>query len=123
MPKCVFCHAPALKVLFENEAAFVIEDINPVSPGHCLVVSRRHVGSVFDLTQQETCLLWELVKKARWWLDKKCNPDGYNIGINCGNAAGQTIAHLHVHLIPRYVGDIKNPVGGVRGVIPEKRIY
>ncbi len=82
-------------------------------------------GIFFDISENNSAIdeLWKLVDECKKIVDKEFNPDGYNIGINCGEAAGQTVMHLHIHLIPRYKGDIENPRGGVRGVIPVKRIY
>lgn len=119
--KCIFCNREEL--ILENELAWARYDKYPVSPGHLLIISRRHVQSIFDTTPEERQALSELMEEAKALLDKKYRPDGYNIGVNCGEAAGQTVMHLHIHLIPRYQGDIDNPRGGVRGVIPDKRIY
>lgn len=118
---CPFCKK--IKKIIENEKAFAIYDKYPVSKGHLLIITKRHVKSYFTTTHEEKKALDDLICKAKKLLDKKYNPDGFNIGINEGESAGQTVDHLHIHLIPRYKGDIKNPTGGVRGVIPEKRIY
>jgi diadenosine tetraphosphate (Ap4A) HIT family hydrolase len=118
---CVFC---AREDLFrENELAWLKYDKYPVSPGHMLIITKRHVPSFFDTTLEERKALNELLEEAKKLVDKEYNPDGYNIGINCGTTAGQSIMHLHIHLIPRYQGDVDNPLGGVRGVIPLKRAY
>jgi diadenosine tetraphosphate (Ap4A) HIT family hydrolase len=103
--------------------AFVVDDAFPVSPGHTLVVLRRHTADFFDLTREETASLLQLLWRARIRLDSSLKPSGYNIGVNVGQAAGQTVMHVHVHLIPRYVGDTPNPIGGVRNVIPGKGGY
>lgn len=87
------------------------------------IISKKHINNYFDADAQTKEQLWRLVDECKKIVDKKYNPDGYNIGINCGEAAGQTVMHLHIHLIPRYKGDIENPRGGIRGVIPDKRIY
>lgn len=121
MALCIFCNPE--KVILENSLALAIYDGYPVSTGHMLIISKRHVSNFFDTTSEERQALNALLNEAKRWLDEKHHPDGYNIGINCGESAGQTIMHLHIHLIPRYKGDIDNPRGGVRGVIPEKRIY
>jgi diadenosine tetraphosphate (Ap4A) HIT family hydrolase len=118
---CLFCQVE--EVVLENELAWARYDKFPVSPGHMLIITRRHVEDFFATTAEERWALNELLEAAKRMLDQNLRPDGYNIGINCGVAAGQTIMHLHIHLIPRYHGDIDNPRGGVRGVIPEKRIY
>lgn len=102
---------------------YVRHDGFPVAPGHLLIVTRRHVADYFDATTEEKAEILELLERARAWLRKKHSPDGYNIGVNCGSAAGQTVMHLHVHVIPRYRGDMEDPRGGVRGVIPAKQKY
>ena len=88
-----------------------------------LIVPKNHIATYFDSGAEDKKYLWELVEECKRYLDGRYSPDGYNVGINCGEAAGQTVMHLHIHLIPRYVGDIENPRGGVRGVIPDKRMY
>ena len=88
-----------------------------------LIIPRRHVEDFWAVTREERQALGDLLEDCKKHIDKLLRPDGYNIGINCGEAAGQTVMHLHVHLIPRYIGDIDNPRGGVRGVIPSRRIY
>jgi diadenosine tetraphosphate (Ap4A) HIT family hydrolase len=115
---CPFCSIPMERVIDSNELAFVIEDVFPVSHGHVLVVSRRHVASFFDLTNDEIVAIVALLSRARARLDQREQPGGYNVGINVGMVAGQTVMHLHVHLIPRRAGDVANPEGGVRNVIP-----
>ncbi len=103
--------------------AYARFDKYPVNPGHLLVLTRRHVAAYFEATAAEKSALFELVDAGKALLDERFQPAAYNIGINVGEAAGQTIAHLHVHLIPRYTGDMPNPRGGVRGVIPTKQQY
>ena len=98
-------------------------DKYPVSSGHMLIIPKRHVANFFDTTLEEKLAIFEIIDQCKRKLDEERSPDGYNIGINCGKAAGQTIFHVHVHLIPRYEGDLDNPQGGVRGVIPDKRVY
>jgi diadenosine tetraphosphate (Ap4A) HIT family hydrolase len=88
-----------------------------------LIIPRRHMEDLWSSTSKERQALGDLLEECKKHLDKMFAPAGYNIGINCGEAAGQTIFHLHIHLIPRYIGDIENPRGGVRGVIPSRRIY
>lgn len=109
--------------LLENSVGFVIYDKHPVSMGHCLVVPHRIYSNYFDSTVEEVNGLNELLFSAKAILDKDFSPDGYNIGINCGEHGGQTIPHVHIHLIPRYSGDVSDPTGGVRGVIPKNKIY
>jgi diadenosine tetraphosphate (Ap4A) HIT family hydrolase len=94
-----------------------------VSPGHALLITNRHMPTWFDATSQERTALMTAVDSAKAIIEKDHRPDGYNIGINCGPAAGQTIFHLHVHLIPRYSGDVTDPRGGVRRVISERANY
>ena len=95
----------------------------PVSMGHTLIIPKRHVGSFFEITDEERADLLVLLNKAKVVIQEEFNPDGYNIGINDGPAAGQTVPHLHLHLIPRYKGDRNDPRGGVRWIIPEKADY
>lgn len=118
---CPFCHRSS--EIIGNELGYATWDSYPVSPGHCLVVPRRHFASFFDATDAERVALLELVVGARAILEAEHRPDGYNIGVNVGEAAGQSVMHLHIHVIPRYRGDMENPRGGVRGVIPEKQKY
>ena len=106
-----------------NELAYSARDTYAVSPGHTLIIPRRHVASFFDLTPYEINACMELVNEERNALDEELKPDGYNIGVNVGPAAGQSILHAHIHLIPRYKGDVENPQGGVRHVLPEKAYY
>jgi len=109
--------------LFENEIGFVIYDGFPVSKGHCLIIPKRVYPDYFDSTEEELEGLNELIFRTKEYLDKKYKPTGYNIGINSGEDSGQTVFHLHIHLIPRYKGDVEDPRGGVRGVIPLKQKY
>ena len=120
---CVLCTLPGEKILGENEHAVWIPDAHPVSPGHSLIVAKRHIESFFEIPPVEREGILSLLDHARQQVNKKHAPAGYNIGINEGAAAGQTVLHLHIHLIPRYTGDRKNPRGGVRWVIPEKADY
>ena len=120
---CPFCTLPSARVIDENATAMVIRDGYPVSPGHTLLIPKRHTGSFFDLAEQERADLLALLDRAKRVLDAELQPQGYNIGINDGAAAGQTVPHLHVHLIPRFEGDLPDPRGGVRWVIPAKAKY
>ena len=120
---CPFCSLPASRVIGENEHALWMRDAYPVSPGHSLVVPKRHIASFFEATLPEREAILALVDEARACAEAELRPDGYNIGINDGAAAGQTVAHLHVHLIPRYAGDVPDPRGGLRWVIPGKADY
>lgn len=103
--------------------AVVIRDGFAISPGHTLVIPRRHVASFFDLTIEERSEIFSHLDHAKADLDEERLPDGYNIGINDGAAAGQTVLHVHIHLIPRYSGDRVDPRGGVRWIIPDKADY
>lgn len=120
---CLFCTLPSARIVHANGLAVVIRDAFPVSPGHTLVLPRRHVGGFFELESPERDAVFELLDLARRDLDQSLYPDGYNIGINDGPAAGQTVPHLHVHLIPRYKGDQPDPRGGVRWIFPERADY
>ena len=117
---CLFCCLPASRVLLRNETAIVVRDAFPVTPGHTLVIPLRHVESFFDTSAEERAAMFELLDAAKRQLQTEFVPAGFNIGINDGAAAGQTIRHLHMHLIPRYAGDCADPRGGVRWIIPEK---
>ncbi|NLK52530.1 MAG: HIT family protein [Syntrophomonadaceae bacterium] len=119
--QCPFCNPD--KVIIENSLTYAIYDRYPVNPGHFLIITKRHVESYFDTSNEERVAINQLIEECKKLLDVEYFPDGYNIGVNCGKAAGQTIFHVHVHLIPRFSGDIEDPRGGVRGVIPGKRIY
>ena len=124
--KCFFCEFQKeenIKRIIDNRYFYSMYDYNPVSRGHCLIVPKRHIESFFELEKHELESMYELIKETRELIKKKYNPDGFNIGVNNGKAAGQTVFHLHIHLIPRYNGDVENPVGGVRNVIPEKGDY
>jgi diadenosine tetraphosphate (Ap4A) HIT family hydrolase len=117
---CPFCNVSAPTL--ENELALVIPDRYPASPGHALVMTRRHVASLFATTPLECVAMLTLLAEMRRALDATLAPDGYNIGVNVGSAAGQTIPHVHMHLIPRFHGDVPDPRGGVRGVIPARGV-
>ena len=121
--QCPFCTLPASRILEENGLAVLILDGYPVSPGHSLVIPKRHVGSFFEVTGLERAALFALLDREKERVAERHRPNGYNIGINDGAAAGQTVPHLHIHLIPRYDGDQPDPRGGVRLVIPEKADY
>ncbi len=110
-------------VIAENPHAFAIRDAFPVAEGHTLIISRRVVADYFDLSREEQAAIWDLVNTMKQKLETDFHPDGYNVGINIGSAAGQTVGHVHVHLIPRKKGDHPDPRGGVRSVIPGKTIY
>ena len=120
---CPFCALAPERVLIDNDFGIVFRDAFPVSPGHTLAIPRRHVGSFFDLTGEERDAILALLEQAKEGVDAEFHPDGYNIGINDGTAAGQTVPHLHIHLIPRYTDDQPDPRGGVRWIFPDKADY
>ena len=122
-PRCPFCEPDTTRVFYRDPLVTGLWDAFPVSAGHALVVPRRHVSAWFDATREEQEALVRAVAAARDAIEASHRPDGFNIGINVGLAAGQTVFHLHVHVIPRYVGDVPNPRGGVRHVIPGKGNY
>jgi diadenosine tetraphosphate (Ap4A) HIT family hydrolase len=115
---CPFCTLPSERIVAEDELLAVVRDAYPVSKGHTPIVPKRHVANGFDLSEAEWRAIREALVRSRAELDRLHNPDGYNIGINVGEAAGQTVFHVHVHPIPRYRGDVEMPRGGVRNVIP-----
>ena len=120
---CPFCSFAVDRLVLESEFAVVIRDGFPVSPGHTLIIPRRHVASFFEITDTERADLMALLAAARDELERQSNPAGYNVGINDGTAAGQTVPHVHIHMIPRYDGDQDDPRGGVRWVLPDKAAY
>jgi diadenosine tetraphosphate (Ap4A) HIT family hydrolase len=123
MTDCVFCNIPKERILRETADWYVIRDLYPVSPGHTLFIPKLHITDQWDLSTGAWFYLQFLLRDMKKELDKEYSPDGYNIGINNGAAAGQTVFHLHVHMIPRYKGDVEDPRGGVRYVIPDKVRY
>ena len=120
---CPFCDLPLDRVVNANTLAIALLDGFPVSHGHTLITPKRHVQSWFDATPAEQHAMLELLTSARLRVEREHAPAGYNIGINDGPAAGQTVMHLHLHLIPRYDGDSADPRGGVRWVIPDRAAY
>lgn len=123
LQECPFCIVSGGRVILENSVAVAFRDGFPVVEGHTLVVPRRHVASLFDLTEDEQTALWKLVATVRGKLMIELQPDGFNIGVNDGTAAGQTVMHAHVHIIPRRQGDVADPRGGIRWVFPKKARY
>ena len=117
---CPFCTVPAKRIVDQKDSAEAIRDGFPESPGHTLAIPKRYFGSFFELDDDEVNSLIALLKTARANLDNELNPGSYNIGINDGSEAGQTMPHVHIHLIFRYAGVVKDPKGGVRWLIPEK---
>jgi len=120
---CPFCDSNPARVVLSTAHAVALRDGFPVSEGHTLVVPRRHVGSLFDLTPDERAAVWNLVAEVRSVLQRDLSPDGFNVGLNDGKAAGQTVMHAHVHLIPRRLGDVPDPRGGIRWILPDHAAY
>lgn len=120
---CPFCTLPNERIRGANDWAVWIEDGYPITPGHSLIVPKRHIASLFEATVEEWQAFRELLHEAEADLRQHLRPDGYNLGINDGAAAGQTVAHLHIHLIPRKKGDQTDPRGGVRWLFPDKANY
>ena len=120
---CPFCHLNNQQIIFQDELVISFRDGFPISSGHTLIIPKRHTPSFFELTEPEHQSLLYALRIIKKQLDQELTPDGYNIGINDGLAAGQTVMHLHVHLIPRYAGDCTDPRGGVRWIFPEKAVY
>ena len=124
MSECVFCDVDSNRIVQQTGLFVVIRDLFPVANLHTLIIPKRHVASYFDLTDDELREAHHLLNVQRQEILKTDSTvSGFNIGINVGSDAGQTVFHCHVHLIPRRKGDVDNPRGGVRGVIPEKRVY
>lgn len=120
---CLFCSLPASAAVARNATGYVLRDRFPVSPGHSLVIPHRHVLTLHELTADERLGLLDLLDATRAQLQAELQPDGFNIGINEGLAGGQSVMHLHIHLMPRFLGDVPDPQGGVRWVIPDKADY
>ncbi|PKM93518.1 MAG: HIT family protein [Firmicutes bacterium HGW-Firmicutes-1] len=123
---CYFCDLyikSRENVVIENEFAFAIYDEFPISVGHALIVPKRHYGDYFLSMEQDVQSMFSLIREMKQIICKEFNPDGFNIGINVGKYAGQTLDHVHIHLIPRYKGDVKCLEGGVRNIIPHKGSY
>ncbi len=120
---CPFCSSLDSRVFLENDLSLAILDGFPISEGHSLIIPKRHVSSIFQIEKKELLSLFNLLADAKNKLTEQFNPDGFNIGINDNEAAGQTINHLHIHLIPRYIGDQADPRGGIRWIFPDKAKY
>lgn len=124
--KCFFCDIQKQeddKKIIEKGDFFSRFDDFPISKGHAVIIPKSHVASIFELSSQQIQNLFFLIGETKKILKDKFSPNGFNIGINEGESAGQSIFHLHVHLIPRYIGDVKNPRGGVRNIFPKKADY
>lgn len=113
---CRFCTLKTERIIAKNDAFIVVPDGFPVNKGHTLIISKRHVANLFDLTNDEFTMLNFMIRSVKNIIDDVYKPDGYNIGVNCGEPAGQTVMHFHLHMIPRYKGDVENPRGGVRNI-------
>lgn len=120
---CLFCEVPDSEMIVNHDLCFARWDKYPVSPGHLLIIPKRHIESLFETSADEFRAFREVLIKAKHVIEQEYQPDGYNIGVNDGQAAGQSVLHVHIHVIPRYRGDVINPLGGVRGVIPFKQKY
>ncbi len=120
---CPFCRTDLSQILFGNELAIVVWDAYPVSPGHALIIPRRHITDFFQTTRKERGAISDLLESIKSEIVRRYRPSGFNLGVNVGESAGQTIEHTHMHVIPRYFGDVQDPRGGIRGVIPSKRNY
>lgn len=122
MHNCPFCNIDR-EMLASSDLCLAFYDKYPVNRGHVLVIPRRHVGDYFKLSKAEIEALWLMVREVKALLESEYQPAGYNVGVNVGSAAGQTVDHVHIHVIPRYTGDMDDPTGGVRHVIPERGKY
>ena len=111
---CPFCYPPETELITDNELAKAFLDKFPVNEGHTLITPKRHIENIFEATDEEFKAFKELLFKVKELIDKRYKPDGYNIGVNVGKEAGQTVFHLHIHVIPRFKGDVNDPRGGVR---------
>lgn len=123
MEGCPFCEVEPERVRLETEVGLAIGDLFPVVRGHILIIPRSHVQSIYNLTASEQAAFWELTREARDLLIEELQPDGFTIGINEGMAAGQSVAHSHVHVIPRFLGDVVDPTGGIRAIFPNRARY
>jgi len=121
---CLFCDSKKSGIAHENDLAYASYDTYPVSEHHCLIIPKRHIKDYFDMTNDEFIACNDLIQIVKnEILNKDVNVKGFNIGTNAGKIAGQSILHCHIHLIPRREGDVENPQGGVRSVIPKKQHY
>lgn len=124
MKECVFCDhfIPNRNSIFENELAIAYFDEFSVSKGHTLIITKRHAATFLDIINEEQMATIELWNKSKKYIDEKHDPDRDNVGLNCGESASQSVMHIHMYFIPRYKVDVENPRGGVRGVIPNKKL-
>ncbi|MGL6185835.1 MAG: HIT family protein [Clostridium chrysemydis] len=120
---CIFCEYSKEDYIVENELCFAIYDKFPVNEGHALIIPKRHFPNYFDATSEEIKAMYDLSHKVKEIIDEKYKPDGYNVGVNVDTAGGQTVMHLHMHIIPRFNGDIEDPRGGVRRIKKQLVFY
>jgi diadenosine tetraphosphate (Ap4A) HIT family hydrolase len=121
--ECPFCSPEDEDIVVQNEFCCARWDKYPVTEGHMLVIPHRHAREIFELAREEWHSTLSLIKECKTVIESRTSPDGYNIGFNVGRYAGQSVMHCHCHVIPRYIGDVENPTGGIRAVIPEKELY
>lgn len=121
--ECPFCWPEPSRIRIETDAGLAIDDLFPVAEGHTLVIPRGHVRTIYDLPEAEQTELWELVRRVRDDLVEDLAPDGFTIGLNEGSAAGQSVDHAHIHVIPRALGDVPDPTGGIRAIFPQRARY
>lgn len=121
--ECPFCDLEARRIRLETEVGLAIDDLFPAAEGHTLVIPRRHVRTIYDLPEPQQAALWELTRTVRDDLIEELGPDGFTIGLNEGMAAGQSVDHTHIHVIPRFLGDVPDPTGGIRAIFPHRARY
>lgn len=121
--ECPFCRPESWRIRLETEVGLAIEDLFPVGEGHTLVIPRAHVRTIYDLAEEDQAALWELTRTVRDDLVEDLRPDGFTIGLNEGMAAGQSVDHTHIHVIPRFLGDVPDPTGGIRAIFPQRARY
>lgn len=121
--ECPFCHPESWRIRLETEVGRAIEDLFPVAEGHTLVIPRRHLRTIYDLPEEDQAALWELTRTVRDDLVEELRPEGFTIGLNEGQAAGQSVDHAHIHVIPRFLGDVPDPTGGIRAIFPHRARY
>lgn len=120
---CIFCETGEENYICENELSYAIYDKYPVNKGHVLIIPKRHFPNYFNATSDEIIAMNDLIHTVKEKLDIEYNPDGYNIGVNVHEAAGQTIFHMHIHIIPRFIGDQEDPRGGIRKIKNQLKLY
>ncbi len=121
--KCPFCHPREGEVIFSSELVKGVWDTYPLNPGHVLLVPHRHIARWFDATPEEQVALTSAIEQATAAIEEQYSPEGFNIGFNDRKAAGQSVPHLHIHIIPRYEGDVPDSRGGIRNIIPARAEY